>query len=222
MSSTKSPGRSPLAPRFTPTSQLTLAGLRRRPAQVRGMQRVTDVLDACERLLARRRFEALTMEDIAQAAKIQVGSLYHFFPDKTAVVITVLERVLADEAAAFQLNESDLKLSFAAYLAELESRMMAVWRNHGALLDLYFAYQRHPLVWKLTLAQRQSTADQVSVKLRQLQPELTTRVALERGRMVSMVMGVLVDNLTYLPKTAQRTLRRETHTMLTRYVFPED
>ncbi len=90
---------------------------------------MTEVIDACEHLLASRRFEELTMEDIAQTARIQVGA-----------------------------------------------------------------------------------------KLRQLMPQLSRRRALEQGRMVSMVMGVLIDNLVYLPAAAQKTLRRETYDMLSRYV----
>jgi len=204
--------------RHVDTSQLTLAGLRRRPAQMRGSQRVTDVLDACERLLVTRRFEDLTMEDIARAAEIQISSLYHFFLDKTAVVITVLERILAGEGAAFQFTSADAKTHFVDYLAALETRMIAVWRSHGTLLDLYFAFQRHPLVWKLTLEQRKRTATQVAIKLRELDPSLSARHALKQGRMVSMVMGVLIDNLIYLPAAAQRSLRSETYAMLCRYV----
>ena len=200
------------------TKEMALTALRRRPAQARGVQRVTDVLDACEHLLASRRFEDLTMHDIAQFAQIQVGSLYHFFPDKTAVVVTVLERILMDEGAAFELTSADARRSFGAYLTALEARMVTVWRSHGTLLELYFTFQRHPLVWKLTLAQRQRTAIQVGVKLRQLKPRISRRRALDQGRMVSMVMGVLIDNLAYLPAAARKKLRCETYDMLSRYV----
>ncbi len=210
-------GRSTV-PRFTDTHDLALTALRRRPSQARGVQRVTDVMNACEHLLASRRFEDLKMEDIACAAKIQIGSLYHFFPDKTAVVVTVLERILMDEGSVFEPQPADARRDFVDYIAALESRMVSVWRSHGQLLDLYFAFQRHPLIWKLTLTQRQRTAIQVGTKLRQLMPQLSRRRAIEQGRMVSMVMGVLIDNLVYLPAAAQKTLRRETYDMLSRYV----
>jgi AcrR family transcriptional regulator len=213
----KARGRS-AKPRQTSTNEMALTALRRRPTQARGVQRVTEVLDACERLLANRRFEDLTMEDIARSAKIQVGSLYHFFPDKTAVIVTVLERILLDEGSVFDVTPADARRDFVDYIAALEARMISVWRSHGSLLDLYFAFQRHPLVWKLTLAQRHRTAIQVGAKLRQLMPKLSHRRALEQGRIVSMVMGVLIDNLVFLPEAAQRTLRRETYDMLSRYV----
>lgn len=198
--------------------ELAFAALRRRPTQARGVQRVIDVIDACERLLKRRRIEDLTVEDIAQAARIQVGSLYHFFPDKSAVVVTLLERLLIEDASAFELTPADTRRSFRGYLAALEDRLMAVWCRHGSLLDVYYAFQRHPLVWQQTLAQRQRAAVQVGAKLRQLDPTISRARALAQGRMVGMVMGVLIDHLVYLPAADRLQFRRETYDMLSRYV----
>jgi len=200
------------------TSELGLAALRRRPAQARGMQRVTDVLDACERLLLGRRYDELTMEDLAQEACIPVGSLYHFFPDRTAVVVTVLERVIAEEGAVFEFAPDEAVASFAEYLAVLERRMLDVWRRHGRLLDLFFAFQRHPLVWQRVLEQRRATAEQIGRRLREFDRTLTVREANERGSTISMVMGVLIDNLIYLEPEEQEPVRRETHAMLQAYV----
>ena len=208
----------PAAPRRARTNELAFAALRRRPTQARGVQRVIDVIDACERLLQSQRVEDLTMEDIARAARIQIGSLYHFFPDKTAVVVTVLERLLIEDGSAFELTRADAGRSFRGYLAALEKRLVSVWCTHGSLLDVYYAFQRHPLVWKQTLAQRQRAAVQVGAKLRQLNPRIPRRRAIEQGRMVGMVMGVLIDHLVYLPVTARQQFRRETFDMLSRYV----
>lgn len=204
--------------RTAPALQLEFAALRRRPTQARGVQRVIDVIDACEKLLQRRRIEDLTMEDIARAARIQIGSLYHFFPDKSAVVVTLLERLLVEDASAFELTAADAQRGFRGYLAALERRLMKVWCTHRSRLDVFYAFQRHPLVWKQTLAQRQRAAVQVGAKLRQLDPRISRRRAVEQGRMVGMVMGVLIDHLVFLPAADRRQFRRETYDMLSRYV----
>lgn len=213
--------RSPRSPRSTDIDQLTLPGLRRRPSQRRGVRRVTDVLDAFEDLLASRRFEDITMDDLSRTAGIQVGSLYHFFPDMTAVIVSVLERALADEGAAFELSSYREGLGFFEYLDAIEERMEAVWHSHGRLLDVFFAYQRHPLIWKITLQQRERVARLNAAWLRLLIPSLRASRALELGRMIGMVMAVLLDNLAYLPIAERRRLRRETRTMLLRYVEAE-
>ena len=103
------------------------------------MQRVTDILNAFELLLVNSRFEDITMEEVAATAGIQIGSLYHFFADKTSVAVTVLERALFDEGTVFRLSPEDEELDLRSYLQVLEQRMTDVWRSHGKLLDLYFA-----------------------------------------------------------------------------------
>jgi AcrR family transcriptional regulator len=204
-------------PPYIDPRNLFLPALRHRPIQERGVRRVTDVLDACERVLRKKRFEDLTMEDIARAAKIQTGSLYHFFSDKNAVVVSLLERVLAQEGAAFALRATDMRLSLKGYLENLERRMMQVWRQH-ALLDLCFAFQRHPVVWKFILKQRRLTAIQIGQKLRQLDSTLTHAHAMRKGAMISATMATLIDNLMYLPQADARTFREETLGMLAAYV----
>ena len=208
-------------PHYTPVEQLTLASLRRRPSQRRGEQRITDVLDAFERLLQDKRCEQITMEDLSRTAGIQIGSLYHFFPDMTAVILTVLERALADEAAAFEAQPEDETLDFAGYLEILERRMTAVWRRHGSLMGVFFAYQRHPLIWKVTRQQRERTAGLVGAKLCRLAPALDVARAQDLGRMIGVVMAVLIDNLEFLPALERRHLRRETRLLLARHVAAE-
>jgi AcrR family transcriptional regulator len=60
--------------------------LRREPQQERSRARVRRLLDAADRVLSQDGFEALTVRRIAQEAKVPVGTLYQFFPDKSAVV----------------------------------------------------------------------------------------------------------------------------------------
>lgn len=209
------------ARRSTDVESLTLSSLRRRPSQRRGAQRVTDVLDAFEHLLARKRCEEITMDDLSRTADIQIGSLYHFFPDMTAVILTALERALADEGAAFEGEPGDDRLDFDGYLNVLERRMAAVWQSHGRLLGVLFAYQRHPLIWKITRQQREYTARLTGQRLQKLFPRLASDRAIELGRMLSVLMAVLLDNLEYLPQDEGRNLRRETRLILRRYIEAE-
>ena len=204
--------------RYTDVEVLSLNALRRQPVQARGVQRVTDVLDAFELLLRDRRFEDITMEEVATTAEIQIGSLYHFFPDKASVAITVLERALFDEGTVFRLTPDEESLDLRSYLKELEARMTEVWRSHGRLLDLYFAFRTHPLVWEMTLNQRRRTSKHISVKLQQLNSNLTPERAAELATQVSMVMGVLIDNIVYMQQPDRRELRRETRRMLESYI----
>lgn len=67
----------------------------RTPQQTRGRMRVEAVLDACALLLWEEGPVELTMHKLAKRAKTSIGSLYHFFPDKEAVIDALCRRHLA-------------------------------------------------------------------------------------------------------------------------------
>lgn len=58
----------------------------RPPVQKRGQQRVEAILDAAEAVFSEVGVEAGTTNAIAERAGSSVGSLYHFFPNKNAIV----------------------------------------------------------------------------------------------------------------------------------------
>ncbi|WP_192893923.1 TetR/AcrR family transcriptional regulator [Synechococcus elongatus] len=62
------------------------AGMRRTPRQARSQERVNRILDVAEDLFARQGYTATTTNAIAAQAQVPIGSLYQFFPDKTAIL----------------------------------------------------------------------------------------------------------------------------------------
>lgn len=80
-----SPPRSPLGGRRSPD---------RLASSARGARTRERVLAAAEPLLARRGFEATSMQDVAARAGLGVGTLYHHFPDKKALLLALLDRFL--------------------------------------------------------------------------------------------------------------------------------
>jgi AcrR family transcriptional regulator len=61
-------------------------GAQRLPSQDRGQRRVDSILDAAAELFGEEGVDAVSMNAIAQRAGSSVGSLYHFFPNKDAIV----------------------------------------------------------------------------------------------------------------------------------------
>ncbi|MEV6067758.1 TetR family transcriptional regulator [Nocardia sp. NPDC052001] len=84
--------------------ELPDALLRRVPRQARSRQRLARVLEVSDRLLGTEGVESLTMIRVAAEARISVGSLYQYLPDRDAII----------EALA------------GSYLAMIESRMAAL------------------------------------------------------------------------------------------------
>lgn len=50
------------------------------------------LVDAAERVFARRGFHAATVPEIAAAAAVSVGLLYRYFPGKAALAVAIVER----------------------------------------------------------------------------------------------------------------------------------
>lgn len=97
-------------------SSSTTGGMRRKPQQARSQERVNRILDVAEDLFASQGYAATTTNTIATRAEVPIGSLYQFFPDKTAILQALAlryaeklhqELALVDEAELATLSLSD-------------------------------------------------------------------------------------------------------------------
>lgn len=75
------------------------AGRGRRPARARGDDRELLILATAERLLEERPLGAISVDDLARGAGISRPTFYFYFPSKDAVLLTLLDRVVAEADA---------------------------------------------------------------------------------------------------------------------------
>ncbi|MBC6448211.1 TetR/AcrR family transcriptional regulator [Actinokineospora xionganensis] len=66
--------------------------VRRAPTQYRASRQIERILDAASRVVLDKGYAAATTADIARSAKVSIGSVYRYFPDKPAVMKAVVER----------------------------------------------------------------------------------------------------------------------------------
>ena len=71
---------------------ITPCSLARTPRQARGQRRVDGILDAAESVIAEVGATDASINEIARRAGASVGSIYHFFPTKDAIVAALAER----------------------------------------------------------------------------------------------------------------------------------
>ncbi|WP_406005583.1 TetR family transcriptional regulator [Streptomyces sp. NBC_00637] len=69
--------------------------LRRTPRQARSRARLALLLEAAERILVGDGVEALTTTRVAAEAKVSVGSLYQYLPDRDAIIDALAARYFA-------------------------------------------------------------------------------------------------------------------------------
>jgi len=62
------------------------------PVQKRSRERFERILSCAAEIITEKGSDAFKMSDIVARAKVPFGSLYQYFPDKTAVIATLAER----------------------------------------------------------------------------------------------------------------------------------
>jgi AcrR family transcriptional regulator len=112
-----------------PKAKPAPAGRSRRATRASGDERERAILETAERLLEERPLSEISVDDLAKGAGISRPTFYFYFSSKDAVVLTIIDRLVA--AAAGSREEA------LATMAEGELR--AGLRQ--ALSDLYGAFR---------------------------------------------------------------------------------
>lgn len=111
---------------------------RRLPVQERAKQRTRQILDVTARLLGEVGFDELTTILIARELGISVGSLYHYFPNKQAILYALGDRWLETMSQALtDIEALPLEaLDLNAFADRAVDRMLVVYRDERAILPL--------------------------------------------------------------------------------------
>ena len=79
--------------------EIATAARGRRPGRPSGDDRELAILTTAERLLSERPLNAISVDDLARGAGISRPTFYFYFPSKDAVLLTLLDRVVAEADA---------------------------------------------------------------------------------------------------------------------------
>ncbi|MFT4114276.1 TetR family transcriptional regulator [Silvibacterium sp.] len=103
---------------------------RRLPSQDRSKATVNQILLAAETLIARNGTGGLKMREIAEHAGVPIGSLYMYFPNREAIIRTIVDRYS-------QLIEADLTAR-AAKIRTAQELIALI----GSIVDDYYKFLR--------------------------------------------------------------------------------
>lgn len=81
---------------------------RKLPKQARSREMVETILQATARVLVREGYDRASTNRVAEVAGVSVGSLYQYFPNKGALLTTLMGRHLAEMAAVFDRKFSEV------------------------------------------------------------------------------------------------------------------
>lgn len=119
------------------------AGMRRKPRQARSQERVNRILDVAEALFASQGYTATTTNAIAAQAQVPIGSLYQFFPDKTAILQALALRYaekLHQQLAVIDAAQPDT-LSLSDYVDQLIDTTDRFFTDHPSYRAIFMEVQ---------------------------------------------------------------------------------
>lgn len=111
---------------------------RRLPIQARAKKRHEQILDITAELLVKVGVDELTTILIAKSLDISVGSLYHYFPNKIAILYALAQRWLDEINVALDDIEASIEEpeDLQAFINRCTERVLEVYRRQQGILHL--------------------------------------------------------------------------------------
>lgn len=207
-----------------PEEALAIEETARTPQQERGQRRVESILDAAEQVIAEGGVEAATTQAIAERAGASMGSLYHFFPGKDAIVIALARRYAEEMQALNAIAMSDEAMALP--LAELFERIIG---SHVGFIDRTPAFaavqdatMRKYGACAVSAELDEAIVQQVRTFLEVRYPSLDPARRLAATRLSVLAVGKTVEATVGMPRADRALMMHELRDMLVRYFEPLD
>jgi AcrR family transcriptional regulator len=164
--------------------------LRRLPSQRRSRERVERILNCATALIEQRGSDALRMSDVADRTGISIGSLYQYFPDKSAIIRTLAERYNAQGLACIEAelatvrDVEGLRRSFA----RLVDIYYGLFLAEPVMRDIWSGTQADKALRDVELAASRANGAVLAATLARLRPA-ANRKALAASALSVMYLG---------------------------------
>lgn len=182
---------------------------RRRPHQLRSERRVQEILDVTARLLEEVGPDRLTTNRVAQKLGVSVGTLYHYFPNKHAILHVLGVNWLNEWQQAFDEIErfGHTAPGIGAFIDRAMDRMLKVYEKQHGLLHLVQAMITIPELRELDTHQDEVALDRLAKIFKRLG---VAGGPVERRRLArvyfKLVNTLLLDAVNQEGGSARRTL----------------
>jgi AcrR family transcriptional regulator len=120
---------------------------RRDPLQARAHEKVTRILGAAVELLEEGDTEAITTAAIARRAAVPIGSVYHYFPNREAILAELAARKFREVDGAFVtgMRESLERLPWREAVELALDASVAAFRSDPAYVAVWRAMRSSPV-----------------------------------------------------------------------------
>lgn len=146
---------------------------RKEPTQQRSRERVERMLAAARELIAERGSDAMKMAEVAERAGVSIGSLYQFFPDKSAIIRALAERFTAENRACIDAELASVsdEQSLLTAFASLVDTYYAICLAEPVVRDIWSGTQVDKTLRSLELADSRASTEALASVWQRLHPE---------------------------------------------------
>ena len=189
------------------------------PKQERSRERVATILAATARLLAKSGFDALNTRQIAAAAKLPPGLLYHYFPNKGAIVMRLAEQNVQPlrQELAQMLSEAKAT-SWREAIRRLIGELTTAYRAEPASTAILQALQSDPELRRLNAAMNDQFARMIAKFLRAAGARVDSRTLLRAAHLVVLLCDAVAPDLVAASPREAGKLSAEISTLLIAYL----
>jgi AcrR family transcriptional regulator len=145
---------------------------RRMPAQQRSRDRLERILSVASALIAESGSDLMKMSEVADQAEISIGSLYQYFPDKSAIIGRLAERYHAasrqciEEALAEVRDLPGLRQAFAG----LVDQYYRIFLAEPAMRDIWSGMQADKKLMAIELAESRANGALLAEAMARVHP----------------------------------------------------
>jgi AcrR family transcriptional regulator len=194
------------------------SAMRSVPRQARSQERVSQILAVAEQMFITEGYNATTTNEIAARAKVSIGSLYQFFPDKAAIVQALALRYTEELHLRFAALEPNIvnSLSLAAYVELLIDTTAQFFTERPGYHAIFMQVQGTiPELAEIEDAADARLIQDLSFSLAQRNPELT---AIDR-QAIAFVLVKAIGTLLWLSLSQEAHLRQKIVTETKRFTL---
>ncbi len=168
--------------------------LRRKPKQERSIQRLDLILNAAATIIAEKGVSAMRMTELAAVAKVPIGSVYQYFPEKAAIVKALFDR----HAHAIQEKTAEMFAGVGSFdeALDLISTMIdwyySEYRNDAVYLGVWMGTETDQDLLRLNIEHSGQVAEIFHQAVRRLAPEFCDEQMKARTYLFSHLIGAAI------------------------------
>ena len=191
-----------------PAAPLASGLARKVPVQQRSREKYEKILDTAAGLIAARG-DGFTMSDIVEATGIGFGSLYQYFPDRTAVIGTLAERynALGRACVENELGGLNAEADLHAVLGRIADGYYQMFLDHPVMRDIGLAAQADRALAALDAEEGTWLSARLAQAIVPIAPDYDDRRAQTfAALMMTLIAATVRDAISREPAEAQAML----------------